>query len=1071
MTTFLKYTIISLLILMTSLQVSAGNSSKPSAYASLPSQNIKPINFRSLKTKSNSIKIPLFNSRTLSFPINNKQKNLNNDFSFESKTSDSKGFISATVGKNSIFGQMHYDNKHYIITTEKSGSWIIELPSNGISFNSCGHENNSISGLPPKSNSQKLQNDSTVVDLLVVYNQALADRYPGELMQTRLNQYMNVTNQATANSNLLLTFRLVGLEQIPYEQNNANSVALDDMQSSLAGNPSIPGMQNLKQRREQLGADIVIFMRPHDIETRGSCGQARFPFSSDGVNFDNSLGIHMISDGMSSWSLCTDQVMIHELGHNFGAGHNDVPAQFRYLPDAAGFAKTGQFATVMGSFGTGRPTRLFELDTFSNPNLNCGGVTCGDFGDSNNVNVISQLKGKIEAYQPTVSSLSIQNLTRNNPDKDSDGVSDWDDFFPFDNKETNDQDGDGVGNNSDVFPANVAEQYDFDNDGVGDNQDSDDDDDGVDDIIDAFPFDSSETEDTDNDGVGNSGDLFPNDLTENDDYDLDGIGDNQDSDDDNDSFIDLNNSSQDLLVINTGSNQILRIDAQTGASHGAEVISTDGLLTFQSDLTYRQESQTLFYTSSSGVKRFDLMNRESLGLYIPPYNDDGGIQISSGFPTSLSSINNGENLSISRLQNTDVLVTQGQEKAGFDFTYNWSLIDGDYPIDIITKDGTSYILGKANFLYLSQATSIDFITTSSGVFQSWLADPFAMAANSNNTLYITNQLSNRVGKVNIEDGTVVETFIDLTTLGYSKPTGIVITNDGMLLVAVSDQNAILKFNANTSAFIGELISEKGLNKPHKMILVPKLNDRFHHDIAKVVRPNAGLWYNPETSGRGFDIQVFNNILSVIWYTFDEQGLPTWYISSGALNGFDYTGTFQKTHLNPDASVSIEDAGSINIQFNSERQAQINWTIGTNQGTEAIKWLVWSYDEENNNYTGLWGRPDGPGWGVSVATIGKTSISVPYIYDANGDPRWLISDPVNTGSPLNFNLNAVFSDTLCPSCTGVSSFTTKPAGTMTLDLSADKTWNSSIQFPSPVTGDWSLNDTELKLFSSEATRPR
>ncbi len=1058
-----------------SLSISANKSQYPSAYASFPSKYLHKIQIPVLSQKSNSILLSINSNEESLFNIVSSHSHNNGDKSFQAKTSDSKGYINATIGKNSIFGQMHIGETHYIITTEGTGSFVIELPQTGLDYNDCSfehkiHHKEKVALILNKNKVSKTTD--TVIDFLMLYSQDIADRYPGDLLDTRLNQYFNLTNQILANSEVKLTIRLVGKEQVVYKPFNSNSEALNDLRLSLTG-AHVLGLGTAKRDREFYGADMVVLMRPHNIETRGSCGVAFFPtLNSEGTDFDPSYGVHIMSDGMSSWSICTDQLLAHELGHNLGAGHNNATAPQRFIPAASGFSKLGQFATVMGSFGTGRPDRFLEINIFSNPNIQCGGVACGSDEDFNNVNVLNQMKDIVANYQPTVSTLPIPNFAKINPDKDSDGVSDWDDHFPFNSTETSDTDLDGVGDNTDVFVSNAAEQHDFDTDGMGDNQDADDDNDGVDDNVDAFPFNALESTDSDADGVGDNSDLFPNDTTEQQDFDSDGTGDNLDNDDDNDTYIDLDNGAQDLLVINVGSNQILRVDAQTGESQGIEILSTDGLLTFQSDLTYRQESQTLLYTSSSGIRRLNLMTREPLDLYIPPYDESGGVQIGTGFPTSLSSINNGQSLAVTRLNNFQILTIQGQEKARFDFSYSWNLIEGDQPIDVISFNETSYFLGKAGFLYFSRSPrTIDIIATTDGFLQNWFGDPFAIAVNSNNKLYITNQNSNSVGTVNIDDGEVSEMFVNLVSHGYSNPTGIVVTDNNTLLVAASDQNAILKFNAETGEFLGELVKDNGLDKPHKMILVPKLNDRFHHDVDKVIRPNAGLWYNPETNGRGFDIQVFNNRLSIIWYTFDQRGLPTWYISSGELEGFKYTGGFDKTRLNLDGSFSLENVGTISIDFNDERNAQVDWQINNAQGSESIQWLVWSHGQEIENYTGLWGRPDGPGWGVSVATIGKTSIAVPYIYDSAGEPRWLISDPVNTTAPLNFDFNAIFSDTLCPSCSGVSAFTSAPAGTMTLDLTENKTWSSNVQFPTPITGDWLLDKTDIKLFSSEATRPR
>ncbi|HET9484902.1 MAG TPA: hypothetical protein VFO79_13165, partial [Xanthomonadales bacterium] len=43
-----------------------------------------------------------------------------------------------------------------------------------------------------------------------------------------------------------------------------------------------------------------------------------------------------------------------------------------------------------------------------------------------------------------------------------------------------------------------------------------------------------------------------------------------------------------------------------------------------------------------------------------------------------------------------------------------------------------------------------------------------------------------------------------------------------------------------------------------------------------LRAAAGLWFNPQRSGHGFDLQFLGDAMAVTWYTFLEDGSPTWY---------------------------------------------------------------------------------------------------------------------------------------------------------------------------------------------------
>ncbi|MFA6550879.1 MAG: thrombospondin type 3 repeat-containing protein, partial [Candidatus Gracilibacteria bacterium] len=83
------------------------------------------------------------------------------------------------------------------------------------------------------------------------------------------------------------------------------------------------------------------------------------------------------------------------------------------------------------------------------------------------------------------------------PDLDRDGVPDGQDT---------DMDGDKISNSEDAFPRNPKESIDTDGDGIGNNADLDDDNDGVPDKEDVFPLDSKEWKDTDGDGIGDNSD-------------------------------------------------------------------------------------------------------------------------------------------------------------------------------------------------------------------------------------------------------------------------------------------------------------------------------------------------------------------------------------------------------------------------------------------------------------------------------------------------------------------------------------------------------------------------------------
>lgn len=1051
------------------LLASAASAAGPLAFPELPEAAYTPLETSSFNPVGSRLELETATGRVLKFDVSTRLAHPNGDTTVSGHGDRSR--LVATIGPAGAFGHLRMDGKDFAVTTDRNGTWLVELPAAGVTYNHCGLANGSAArpataGSPvPAATGDPL---ARVIDLLLIYNQAMADRYPGALLATRLNHFIAIGNQVLANSNIALGLRVVGMELFNYRNDNSNAELLTDMAATLAGE-TVAGLLGLRQRRDALGADLVIMVRPHDIEQRGSCGIAFLPDNNP------AFGVNVVSDGMSSWSLCLDDVLIHEIGHNLGAGHQAGFGGGVYDPRGAAFVNPGQYGTVMGSFGTGRPDRFRGLPVFSNPDVQCGGQPCGSnaLGElANNAAVIRSTMSAVANYRQPASNVPLPvELPRATDDSDADGVADWDDHFPFDASEQSDTDLDGTGDLADIFPLDAAEQLDLDGDAIGNNADTDDDGDGVTDGIDDFPLDAFEFIDTDGDGVGDNADALPFNPDEFLDTDLDGTGNHADVDDDDDGVPELDANAQDVLVVSVGNNRVLRFDAGTGEIRGVEVPPWDSLLTFQSSLAYRPSDQTLLYLGDSSVRRLDLLTRELLGVYVPAYEDDPfAPQLGTGFPTGIAALDGGRRFAVTRMDEAEIAFYRGGNRAEHDNMLDWAIGENESPIDIVGNGSTAIILGQANrAIYQGTESGAGLLGRSPN---DWMLDPYRMARTGDGRLLISDQLRNSVVALDAGDGSFLGDLAVLGNHGYSNPTGIAVTRGGELLVAGADQDVILRFDAGSGAFLGELVGSGfgGLMQPHAMTLVPQLADRFNADPDRVIRPNPGLWFDRRTDGRGFDIQVFRDRLSVIWYTYDDDGSPTWYLGAGDLIGLRFEASLLRFQMDDAGAVTFTTAGAIALSFESERKAQASWSIGAHTGEESLQWIVFTPDPARQDLTGLWGRDDGPGWGVSLAQQGEVSVAIAYIYGAEGRPRWVISDPFRGAAPLRLDMNASFSDTLCPSCSGVSAYEFLPAGTMQLMLPGGA-WNSDVALPAPLTGDWILDQAPIRLFSDPSVRPR
>jgi hypothetical protein len=1067
-------------LLAVSPALAPGNSG-PAAYPDLPEGHYIPLQPSTLLKSGTGPVLTLPDLPGIPVEVGHKRRHGNGDLSLQGVAKSGDGSFHLTFGPGSVFGVVHQSGNHWLVTTDATGSWLVRLPKAGLVYDTCGtahpahpHQGKRKSGLE-SSGPQAATEVTTVIDLMIIYNQAFSNRYPGDLLATRINHVFDIANLSMANSEVGLAFRLVGLEQYNYRNGNSNSALLQDMARALGGE-SVAGLEGLGARRNLLGADLVVMFRPHKLEDRGSCGQAYFPAN----DWNPDLGAGTVSDGMSSWSLCTDDVLTHEIGHNLGASHQIGLGGGGFDPRGAAFFKPGQLSTVMASFGTGRPDRFRGLPIFSNPDVDCGGVACGAV-DMNNSAVIRSTMAEIADYIEPAEPIDFPDPTeRINSDSDGDGVIDWDDHFPFDSKEQDDSDLDGAGDNGDAFVLDAAEQLDSDNDGIGNAADSDDDGDQTSDLNDAFPLDPNEQSDSDQDGVGDVADHFPFSASEHQDNDQDGNGNNADPDDDNDGTPEFAAGAWDLLVVSAGNNRILRFDAATGEPRGIEVSPSDGLLTWQSALAFRQADNTLFYLSDSSIKRLNLMNRRPLGVWVPPYNDKDlqSPQMFSGFPTSVIANFGPWGVAASGMSATSIRQFSGQENARFAGNIDWSIPAGEVHIDMVERLDQVYILGtESATLFKADALGTQFLA---GPGMPWMKNPRRMAIVDGGTdeqvddrLFISDQGRNSVATVSFLTGEFYGDLADLGAEGYSGPDGLVLTPGGELLVAASKNDVILAFDANEGTFLGERVTHRsgGLREPRAMLLVPQLADRFNDDPGRVIRPNPGLWYNPATDGRGFDIQVFGKRLSAVWYTYDRNGLPTWYFSAGDLVDFTYSATLLRFRMNQDGTTDFEEVGTLELVFESERNAVMSFNLEGHEGSGPLQWLAFDSNPAEPEQTGLWGRADGPGWGLALANQGGITVAIVFAYDLDGAPRWAISEAVPAADEMSFEMLTAFSENLCPSCSGPPDAAYLPAGSMTLALRAPETWSSAIIWPAPLQGEWALEGTPIIRYSDTPQRPR
>ncbi len=733
-----------------------------------------------------------------------------------------------TQGQSTAMGEIIGNGYHWLYQSTVDGTWITDMRS---LMTFPGLYKNDTVGIPrlgaefsdAKSNVQSTSatvNGFTIVDVMLLYTPNIQAEYPGELAITLLNHLIAKTNQSFINSDIAVQLRLVRIEFVNYTQ-PSSITALNDIEAVLDDDESTEGatsLFNIAAWRDEVGADIVSMIRTHDLNEREVCGIAMFP------NNQTDVLANVSNVGISGGSNCAN-TFTHEIGHNFGAGHQAIDGRSQgALSNSGALVVRGKFNTVMSSIGTGDENRDFKFSVFSNLQHQCGGRICGNAEFADNASTVEAFAAQNAALREMVIPLEdfaepIAIFT----DSDGDSVDDTQDAFPFLASETADTDNDGVGDVQDAFPNDDSETLDTDNDGIGNNADDDDDNDGTLDANDDLPLNRFETQDADGDGIGDNEDALDFDFQESLDADGDNIGDLRDPDDDNDGVLDFQTpttlASSNIVVVSANTHQILEYDATTGDFIGELLSMPEGSLTFRSDLEVSPSGQ-LYFIAFSDVYRYDRQQ-----LSVKKVIDRS--ELATNFPVHLTFIDN-----------FTLLVNNGLGFSALE-TFNLSF-DGTFPVNQIGESDVfrdtvrfndSLVLfanRSANLLQLLEDTTD--VTAPIVFANEGLNKPEHIAINSAGNIFVSNAGDNSISQFS-SDGTFLGTFIQAGASGLGTPSCLVSGPDDALYICSMDTNEIFVFSSTSGAFVNRIVAANagGLNRPVALAFIGKALDDAPYD--------------------------------------------------------------------------------------------------------------------------------------------------------------------------------------------------------------------------------------------------
>lgn len=223
--------------------------------------------------------------------------------------------------------------------------------------------------------------DGTIVDVMVAYTADAKEGAGGlDNMLNLIGGAMLSANLGFANSNAQVRLRLVHTLEVDYEEKASYSEMLEDLSEDGDG-----AMDSVHNYRELYGADIVsLFVENRVTSVSGIAYQLE---NLSAGNVDRMFSV--INRNLSLAGL----VFAHEVGHNFGAGHEGEEG---FLADSSAHS-FATYKTVMSVAQSGT-----RVNYFSNPAVSFDGVPTGISGVSNNIRAINTAKNTVSGFLATV---------------------------------------------------------------------------------------------------------------------------------------------------------------------------------------------------------------------------------------------------------------------------------------------------------------------------------------------------------------------------------------------------------------------------------------------------------------------------------------------------------------------------------------------------------------------------------------------------------------------------------------------------------------------------------------------
>lgn len=263
----------------------------------------------------------------------------------------------------------------------------------------------------------------------------------------------------------------------------------------------------------------------------------------------------------------------------------------------------------------------------------------------------------------------------------------------------------------------------------------------------------------------------------------------------------------------------------------------------------------------------------------------------------------------------------------------------------------------------------------------------------------------------------------------------------------------------------------------------------------------GMWYDRSRNGHGFDFQRVGDLWFLVFFTYDDQGNPEWYLAVGALEDNLFSGTLQRFTYDESAPagserLTAEDAGTVELAFEATPEtpacndgvnrgdaialARFSWEIDGGQGDWCAEPLPLAGTPPAPDFTAHWyaGEND-TGWGMTIYQRElddgtRILLDTLYYFDQEGNARWaqgFTGDFLNSHGDQTITMQQFEGFARSETCAGEGCVTGMDAGLIRLRLEPPvqgpepgSRATTNVDYLGPEGGTWSRNFVPIQMLS-------